>query len=237
MPCLLKELSESEFDCHRRSSESLSPLLLFLDGGCLPNGLFTSLVASLKNIHKWELSKKNHRAACLYQNCVQFRIPGGFPGVVTLIASFSFVEIHLQCPIESEVDRACEKVFLDVKSGLQASWSTLYPGTISFKLAFFCSGCAMKLSDAPGGSSQDCPSVVRSHYARVNDGEKFETCSLDDCCVAKLCESKLRWLKNISKNLEIIISRILYPIQQLCTIGPLIVHHVIPFLSSQCRPS
>ena len=199
MPCLLKELSEKEFHNHRRSSKALSSLLLYLDGGCLPNGLFTSLIASLKNDHQWALSKKNHKAACLYQNCIQLKIPGDLPGVVTLIASFSFIEIHLNCRIESEVDKACQRVFSDVKNGLQASWNTLYPGDVSFKLAFFCSSCAILVSDAPGTSSQDCPSVVQTHYATVNDGGRFETCSRDDNCVAKLDDSKLRWLKNTSE--------------------------------------
>ena len=199
MPCLLNELSEKEFHEHRISSQSLSTLLLYLDGGCLPNGLFTSLIASLKNDHRWALSKKNHKAACLYQNCVRFRIPGDLPGVVTLIASFSYIEIHLDCRIESEIDKACQRVFNDVKIGLQASWNTLYPGDVSFKLAFFCSNCAILVSDAPGTSSQDCPSVVQTHYATVNDGGRFETCSRDDSCVAKLDDSKLRWLKNTSE--------------------------------------
>ena len=199
MPCLLKELSEEEFQDHRSSSTSLSTLLLYLDGGCLPNGLFTSLIASLKNDHQWALSKKKHRAACLYQNCVRFRIPGGLPGVVTLIASFSFIEIHLDCSIESKVDKACARVFSDVKSGLESTWRVLYPGTISFKLAFFCSSCAIHLSNAPGSSSQDCPPVIQSHHATVNDGAEVETCSQDDSRVAELCDSKLRWLKNTSE--------------------------------------
>ena len=199
MPCLLKELNEKEFHNHRGSSKSLSTLLLYLDGGCLPNGLFTSLIASLKNDHQWTLSKKNYGAACLYQNCVRFRIPGGLPGVVTLIASFSLIEIHLNCPIESKIDRACAKVFSDIKSGLESTWLVLYPGTISFKLAFFCSSCAIHLSNAPGSSSQDCPPVIQSHHATVNDGGEVETCSQDDSRVVELCDSKLRWLKNTSE--------------------------------------
>ena len=144
---------------------------------------------------------KNYEAACLYQNCVQFRTPAGMPGVVTLIASFSFIEIHLSCPIELEVDDACVKVFSDIENSLKASWKTLYPGSISFKLAFFCSSCAIIASNAPGSSSQDSPLVIQSHHATVNAGGKSETCSCDNSRAVELCNSKLRWLKNTSESL------------------------------------
>ena len=197
MPCLLKELSPQDFNKHRCSSESLSTLLLCLDGKCLPNGLFTSLIASLKNSHQWVLSQKNRRPACLYQNCVRFRIPGGLPGVVTLIASFSFIEVHLNCPIETEVDKSCSRVYNDIRSGLQASWNTLYPDTsVNFNVAFFCTSCAIAQSNAPGSSSEECPVVVQSHHATVNAGGLFETCSRDDGRVTQLSEAKIRWLKN-----------------------------------------
>jgi GTPase SAR1 family protein len=199
MPCLLKELSEKDFQLYRHTSNSLSPLLLCLDGGCLPNGLFTSLIASLKNDHGWTISMKNFEAACLYQNCVRFRLPAGLPGVITLIASFSFVEIHLDCRIES-VDKACARVFSDVKSGLEASWRVLYPGAVSFRRAFFCSGCAIIASASPGSSSQQCPAVIQSHHATLDAGGMYETCSRDDSLVSPLCDSKLRWIRNTSES-------------------------------------
>ena len=187
MPCLLKQLSGTDFNEYRTHSESLSSLLLYLDSGCLPNGLFTSLIASLKNNHQWALSKKYGRVACLYQNCVSFKIPKGSPGVVTLIASFNFIEVHLNCSFEFEIDNACINVFSDIRSGLQASWETLYPGKISFKPGFFCTSCT---------SSDSCPA---DHYATVNDGGRFTTCSQDDNCVRELFPSEVRWLKNTSK--------------------------------------
>lgn len=190
MPCLLKQLSGTDFNKYRNSSKSLSTVLLYLDRGCLPNGLFTSLIASLKNNHQWALSKKNHKIACLYQNCVSFKIPKGSPGVVTLIASFNFIEVHLNCPFDSEIDKACISVFNDIRSGLQTSWETLYPGSISFKPAFFCTSCTTE------GPSDICPA---DHYATVNDGGMFVTCSHDDSCVKKLLPSEVRWLKNASK--------------------------------------
>ena len=81
MPCLLMELSKKEVSKHRSSSESLSPLLIYLVDGCLPNGLFTSLVASLKNSHGWKLAYRRRK----HKNCIMFVIPGNFPGTVTLL--------------------------------------------------------------------------------------------------------------------------------------------------------
>ena len=187
MPCLLKQLSGTDFNKHRTNSQSLSTLLLYLDRRCLPNGLFTTLIASLKNNHQWALSKKHGRVACLYQNCVSFKIPKGSPGVVTLIASFNFIEVHLNCSFESEIDNACFNVFSDIRSGLQTSWQTLYPGHISFKPGFFCTTCT---------SSDSCPA---DHYTTVNDRGRFTTCSHDDNCVRELFPSEVRWLKNTSK--------------------------------------
>ena len=68
MPSLLNELSDKELSKHRSSSPSLSTLLILLHGGCLPNGIFTSLVASLKNTSGWQLAVGGNRRkpACLY---------------------------------------------------------------------------------------------------------------------------------------------------------------------------
>ena len=196
MPCLLNELSEKEFSKHRCSSPSLSTLLILLGGGCLPNGLFTSLVASLKNNHGWKLAYGGQRRKpiCLYQNCVSFMVPGKLLGTVTLIASFKYLEVHVKCPIESEVDSICTRVFRDVKSGLEASWRVFYPGEVSFSLAFFCSSC-------PGSVATESCFKVQQHHADISkrDPEIYEICSIHPSCGSALSEPKLRWLRNASK--------------------------------------
>ena len=116
MPCLLKELGAEDFNKHRHSSKSLSPLLLYFRSGCLPNGLFTSLIASLKNRHKWKLSYKMNKPACLYRNCIEFGFPGGLPGVITLIASFRLIEVHIfsTCIDGDLLDNVCATVLNDI---------------------------------------------------------------------------------------------------------------------------
>ena len=109
MPALLDELSEQEIAKKRAqcSCPSLSPLLLVPESECLPNGLFTTLVAHLQNKHGWKLDNLCRP----YQNCVSFCIPGDLPGDITLIASFKYLEVHVKCLIEGETDRVCDQAF------------------------------------------------------------------------------------------------------------------------------
>ena len=196
MPCLLKELSEKEICNHRCSSVSLSALLIVLEGGCLPNGLFTSLIAALKNNHRWELAYGGEysRPVCLYQNCVSFSLPDDLPGIVTLIASFKYLEVHVNCTIEHLVDNVCAGIYRDIKSGLEASWHVLYPGEISFKLAFFCNSCPSSITSPLSKHLFE----FQKHHATISI-HKFEKCSIHPSCGSPISEPKLRWLKNISK--------------------------------------
>ena len=188
MPSLLNELSDKDKHKHRSSSKSLSALLIRRDDGCLPNGLFTSLMVSLMNHCGWRLYECEHEPICLYQNCVTFTVPGNLPGTVTLIASFSYLEVHVNCSIESQVDSVCNTVYEDINKGLKTSWQVLYPGEVSFSLAFFCDSC-----------SSTSPEHIK-HHAIVSDGGKYETCSKDSEYGAPLCDSKLRWLRSTSKS-------------------------------------
>ena len=193
MPSLLNELSDKELSKHRSSSASLSALLILLHGGCLPNGIFTSLVASLKNNYRWQLAVGGNlrKPTCLHQNCVTFKIPGKLPGSVTLIASFNYLEVHVTCPIEPKIDSICTRVYSDIKSGLETSWRVLYPGEVSFTPAFFCSSCP----DSTASTEPDCTTSTR-HHADVSEGGDYETCSVDSGFGTALQESKCRWLKN-----------------------------------------
>ena len=193
MPCLLRELSEKEVHKHRNSSDSIPALLFYLDKGCLPNGLFTSLIASLKNEHEWTLSKKGSKSACVYRNCIQFAFLDGIPGVVTLIASFKYVEVHICGPniAQQELDGVCTRVFNDIKNSLQSSWKVLYPGDLSYQLGFFCDSC---VPGSEGHCSSD-PSFDL-HLATVSKSGKYECCSHHSERGGFLSEAKLRWLKN-----------------------------------------
>ena len=196
MPCLLKELSEKEICNHRCSSASLSALLIVLEGGCLPNGLFTSLIAALKNMHGWKLAYEGEysRPVCLYQNCVSFSLPDNLPGIVTLIASFKYLEVHVNCTIEPLIDNICAGIYRDIKSGLEASWRVLYPGEILFELALFCNSCPSSITSPLSEHLFE----FQKHHATIST-HGFEKCSVHPKCGSSLSEPKLRWLRSISK--------------------------------------
>lgn len=193
MPCLLKELKKDEISTYRSSSKLLSTLLILLEDGYLPNGIFTSLIAALQNNYGWELAYREFQSqpACLYQNCVMFRIPGKLPGKVTLIASFQYLEIHLCVAdvVKHKIDTLCARVFSDITCGLDEAWKHLYPGEFSVKLAFFCDSCCST------SISTDCSSEL--HHADISDDGEYEICSKDQINGMFLCDSKLRWLRNI----------------------------------------
>ena len=193
MPSLLNKLTDKEKAKCRSSSESLSALLIRLHGGCLPNGLFTSLVVSLVNSCGWELYKLRGKPDCLYQNCVTFAVPGHLAGgTVTLIESFSYLEVHVSCLHESKIDSVCTRAFGDIKSGLKTSWKVLYPdaGEVGFSPTFFCDSC----------NPTSAEHARERHRANISDEEDYETCSEDPKFGAPLCPSKLRWLKITSKS-------------------------------------
>ena len=184
MPSLLQELSESEVQSYRCKSKLLSPLLLYFGEGCLPNGLFTSLIAALNNDPNWSLNYIKKKPACLYQNCVKLTIPGGVPGSVTLIASFEYIEIHIDC--KHNLADICHRVFNDIKNGLKTSWKVLYDREVSIKPAFFC----------------NCNATDSKHKSFISDCGKYETCSIDTSLEVGDTESdkKQHWMQIISKH-------------------------------------
>ena len=209
MPSLLEELRECRKEEYRSSSESLSALLILLHGGCIPNGLFPSLIVFLMNSCEWQLFRQpNGKPICLYQNCVTFVGPGNLPDTtVTLIASFSYVEVHINCLIEHKVDSVCSRVYRDIKRGLETSWRVLYPTgeEVGFSRAFFCDSCNSTCTrvfrdilEKFWRASYPKADQVR-HHAIVSDCGEYERCSKHARRGVPLRGSKLRWLENTSK--------------------------------------
>lgn len=157
MPCLLEALSEEELRASPKHSESLPPLLIcFKD--CLPNGLFTSLIVSLMKVHCWKFSDclVNHR------NCIKFGSPNDLPGSVTLVSSFTSIEIHLKCNIKKSEQEVCECVLKEIKCSLESSWKTLYPSNLCYDFAFFCSKCLL-----PDPTKSYHPAIVNRKHGHL----------------------------------------------------------------------
>jgi len=178
MPSLLKELQTEELD-HYRGLTLPSSLLVHYPGGCLPSGIFTSLIAYLQNVRSWKLLFKYGKPACLHRNCIKFELPDGQPGSVTLIDSFTHFEVHLAslAPLSHDL---CSKIRRDIFDGLEKAADTLSYTNLHPKEAVCCSG---------GG--KDCG--LTPHPAEVVDGYRWWRCLTDKEFGGELTEGQTLW--------------------------------------------
>ena len=102
MPALL-EIMEDDRVCEHRVPDDSPAAALALDfplgGPCL--GTFCTLICFLISPNnqflgpwKIELLPNSNTPACLYRNCIQFSLYG-FPGIVTLIDTFTHFEVRV----------------------------------------------------------------------------------------------------------------------------------------------
>ena len=187
MPCLLEALGEKELRELCKHSESCMPPLLIYFKNCIPNGLFTSLIVSLMNSRKW---KFNQPLSQIYRNFIQFELPKNLPGVVTLIATFKSIEIHVSCDVEESKLKVCKSALKDIEESLQAAWKTLCPSAppVEFEHAFFCSKCAPK--------SYSPARVVDRKYLRCSVHGSSHDDGLQDQDLRLKWIGKLRFINN-----------------------------------------
>ena len=183
MPSLLKELQPEELDHYRCGHCGLklhSPLLVHYPGGCLPSGMFTSLIAYLQNVRSWELLfSKDGKPACLHRNCVLFERPDGECGSVTLIDSFTHFEVHLasDAPVSHDL---CSQIHRDIFDGLEKAADTLLYTNLHPKEAVCCSG-----------EGKDCGPTP--HPAEVVAGYRRWRCLTDKLFGGDLTEGQALW--------------------------------------------
>ena len=135
MPCLLPELGTEELDKHRSDlASSIAPLLIHFPNEWPQSGVFCSLTASLLSSSQWEvLQGGNNEPTCLYQNCIDFQLPGpGVPGTVTLIDSFDsgYFEVH--------VDDNCKPLCPQIRQTIFTTLECHIPNAPKPVIAFFC---------------------------------------------------------------------------------------------------
>ena len=144
MPSLLHELQPDELNRCRCSLESFpSPLLVHYPSGWLPSGIFTSLIAYLQNDCSWKLIFKSGKPVCLHRNCIKFEHPGGQPGSVTLIDSFTHFEVHLASHKRPNADSIvlCSEIRKAIFNGLERAADTLSYTNLHPEEAVFCKDC------------------------------------------------------------------------------------------------
>lgn len=183
MPCLLQELAPEELHKYRQLdlSSPAAPRLIQFPNGCVPAGVFTLLIAYLRNFARWQLcmdSARNPR--CLYRNCVEFDIPTGNRGSITLIDSFEHLEVHIFEASEKTCARNCFRVIQDLMDGVEEVGHRLHYGSLQPKAAFICFSLTHGSGSAP-------------HPAEVVDDEWV--CSVDRKIGGELTYRQLVWLE------------------------------------------
>ena len=140
IPSLLPDLPVEEIAQYRVTSpEHPAPLVIYYPKKWVPVGVMPSLVVYLQNICQWKPSEKHGKPTCLYHNCIQFKLPGGKPGNITLIDSTKFLEIHVK-PTLGVYPDLCPTIRDDIMTGLQEAHKSLHYDSAEAEMGFLCSG-------------------------------------------------------------------------------------------------
>ena len=180
MPALLPVLENEKVHEYRISNDSpIAPLALDFPLGGPRFGTYCSLTCFLVSNDNqfpcpWKVALLPHSniPACLNRNCTQFMVPG-FPGSVTLIDTFSHVEIHVDTA-KKVCSKLCSFVSQSVFAGLKKAMVVLgYNNSIPSK-ALLC----------PCGAKDP-------HVATFGDG--LWICSRDNKVFGDLTPRHLLW--------------------------------------------
>ena len=175
MPCLLRVTQEPTVLDHSSSVPSLlfyfphSPLL----------GVFCALVAYLLSQAKWKLlfDASSRSPVKVDRNTVQFEVPGGLPGVITLNDSFlTYFQVSIQLPEKAPralCSTVCPQIRETILAGLRKASSALHYNNCVPRDAFLC--CEHSTFE-----------TVTPHASVVDSTHKLMTCTLNP---AKFCST------------------------------------------------
>ena len=144
IPSVLPDLSLEEVAQNRvTSKEHPLPMTIYYTINSsmiwLPVGVVPSLVVYLQNHYDWVAAPAKGKPACMYHNCMQFKLPGGKHGSVTLIDSTKFLEIHVNATLEV-ASKVCHRIREMVLSGLKEAHKSLHYDSAVVKDGVLCSG-------------------------------------------------------------------------------------------------
>ncbi len=144
MPFILPSLPQEGVEKHRvQLSSSAAPLVITFSDGVVPSGLFPALVASLlssRSSYSLELlpsSTDRGYPECVYRNCIEFRLPSGTPGSLTLIDSFTHLEAHIDAPPDV-CSKLCPRIKRAIFSHLEDACSVLRFRGLSPEASLLC---------------------------------------------------------------------------------------------------
>ena len=180
IPSLLPNLAVEEIASHRVTSEKHpAALAVYYPKMLLPIGVMPSLIVYLQNTCEWKIyEKESGDPNCMKHNCIEFKLPGGKPGLLTLIDSTKFLEVHVKATLKRAAD-VCPQIKHDITSGLQVVHKSLHYDPPNPEVGFLCSG--------------ECGNQ-EVHLAIMDDNRESWTCSKDPCIGEDLNQRHILWL-------------------------------------------
>ncbi len=179
MPSLLRSVPPSELEHHRVFTSSADPLLIRFVSGCIRCGVFCCLVVFLMKKCGWQVCLPSGEPVLLARNCVKFRLPKE-PGSVTLIDSFSCIEVHAKAR-PRVLPNVCPLVRASVLEGVDAASDALHYNNDKPVVSIFC--------PHEGATQQG-----KRHFADMHVSTKLWRCSEDFDLDGDLKPSHTVWL-------------------------------------------
>ena len=161
IPSVLPDLSLQKVAQHRvTSADHPPPITIYYPDMWLPVGVVPALVVSLINHWGWTPVSEGGKPVCMCHNCMQFELPDGEPGSVTLIDSIKFLEIHVKPSLPDS--QVCPRIMEMLLSGLEEAHKSLHYDPPTAVEGMICPGnCGIK----------------DVHYAKVDKKKRFWRCS------------------------------------------------------------
>ena len=165
MPCLLTIADGPTVSTYG----SVPSLLFYFPLGPLV-GVFCALVAYLLSQANWKLlfDASKQSPTKVDRSTIQFQVPEGLPGKITLSDSFStYFQVSIEVPKHAAaaiLSRVCPNVRETIMAGIQKASSTLHYNNSLPKYAFLC-------------SEHTTNSAVTSHASVVDDSRTLMTCT------------------------------------------------------------
>ena len=182
MPCLLRVTDESTL----HSSISSVPSLLFYFPHSPLLGVFCALIAYLLSQAKWKLlfDAGSRSPVKVDRNTVQFEVPGGLPGAITLSDSFStYFQVSIQVP-EKAPTALYSTVFPHIRetilAGIRKASSALHYNNSVPRDAFLC-------------LEHSASENVKLHASVVDSTRTLMTCTFNSKVCSILAEEHLVW--------------------------------------------
>ncbi len=182
MPSLLDMLPQDKLMEYRATS---SALLIRFSNGWPRAGMFCCLQVYLIRQLGWKLLLNMGMPKLIAQNCALLSPPGSSCRV-TLIDSFSYIEVHVEGS-KDICSAMCPTIPNQIIAGIHASCQTLRYSEEQLQLAFFCP-CTLPYS-------ADAKEVPRFHAAvLLRDGNL--RCTIDETITSRVQSEVMIWFRN-----------------------------------------